>query len=182
MNEPTFWELIERSRQLVNRAQCEDGQAFHNAQSNHLKQLLMDLSPAEIIAFDGRFGDMYDRAYTWDLWAVAYWLHGGCSDDGFLDFRACLISVGRERFTRAVNDPDGIVEWIDADDVPFTQSEGFQYIASEAYEGKTGRRMDRTPAVGHRKEPAGHNFDFNDTDEMRRRFPRLTATLPEGGG
>jgi hypothetical protein len=92
--------------------------------------------------------------------------------------------MGRDRFTRAVSDPDGIVEWVDADDAPFMQSEGFQYIASEVYEAKTKRPLwkDRPPAVGPQGEPAGEQFDFDDEDEVRRRLPRLAAKFPQGGG
>ena len=32
--------------------------------------------------------------YRWDMWAAAYLIGGGCSDDGFIDFRAGLIAQG----------------------------------------------------------------------------------------
>lgn len=31
------------------------------------------------------------EAYRRDLWAAAYHANGGCSDDGFIDFRIWLI-------------------------------------------------------------------------------------------
>ena len=47
-------------------------------------------------------------AQTWDLWGAAYLVNGGCSDDGFVYFRAWLISQGRAIYTAAVENPDSM--------------------------------------------------------------------------
>lgn len=39
---------------------------------------------------------MHGALYRRDLWAAAYIIGGGCSDDSFIDFRAGLIAQGHE--------------------------------------------------------------------------------------
>jgi hypothetical protein len=73
-----------------------------------LKSELAKLSPADAAAFSEIFDSLKDRAYCWSLWGAAYVIHGGCGDDTFSDFRASLISRGREAFERAMADPDSL--------------------------------------------------------------------------
>src|SRR5271169_5861141 len=56
------------------------------------------------------FDSMMDRAYSYGLWGAAYVIHGGCGDDAFTDFRASLISRGKEAFERAIRDPDSLAD------------------------------------------------------------------------
>lgn len=42
------------------------------------------------------------------LWAAAYVINGGCSDDGFDYFRGWLIAQGRDVFLKALADPDSL--------------------------------------------------------------------------
>jgi hypothetical protein len=147
-----------------------------------LAEELEALSPEEVAAFDDRFWERHRAAYNWGLWAVAYWLGGGCSDDGFTDFRACLISLGEDVYNRAVADPDSLADVVDQPDCPYMQSEGFQYIALDVYERKTGSR-DRPEALEAPRlyrEPTGERFDFDNDEEMERRFPRIVSKFPEG--
>ncbi len=58
--------------------------------NTELRRLALD----EVVSFHGHFTDCVDRAYSWPLWAAAYIMGGGCSDDGFWDFRSTLISMG----------------------------------------------------------------------------------------
>jgi len=59
-------------------------------------------------SFHRHFDEREDRAYTWELWAAAYIVGGGCSDDAFSDFRATLISMGRQTFERVIADPQSL--------------------------------------------------------------------------
>jgi len=49
-------------------------------------------------------------SYRSSLWAAAYVINGGCSDDGFDYFRAWLMLQGRETFGQAVADPDSLAD------------------------------------------------------------------------
>src|SRR5690242_19263203 len=63
-------------------------------------RLLRDRAPAEIAAHQQPLWDLMTVSYRADLWAVAYTVNGGASDDGFDYFRGWLIAQGRETFER----------------------------------------------------------------------------------
>ncbi|WP_412769018.1 DUF4240 domain-containing protein [Micromonospora zamorensis] len=44
------------------------------------------------------------------MWAAAYLIGGGCSDDSFIDFRAGVIALGREWYERVLVSPDGLAD------------------------------------------------------------------------
>jgi len=143
----------------------------------------MSQSPEELIAYNVTFQHFWYLSYRWDLWAVAYWLHGGCSDDGFIDFRACLVSLGKEWYFQVLNDPDSLTDLVGRDDVPYMQAAGFQYVDFKVYMEKTGYDgMPEVVGMAHGPtEPQGERFDFEDDEEMRKRFPKLVARYPDMG-
>ncbi len=111
-------------------------------------------------------------AYTWNLWAAAYVIEDGCSDDCFRDFRAYLISLGRGPYEAALRNPDSLAsvaqdaengDWENADDV-----------APDAYSSATGLDypLDTSDLSG---EPGGKPFDENNLSALAGRFPRLFA-------
>src|SRR5207244_5250545 len=110
-----------------------------------LRVQLEQSEPDDIVEFDRLFREYWARAYTWDLWAAAYIIGGGCSDDGFMDFRGWLISKGEKVFENALKDPESLVHVVNEDDED-CQYEGFQYVASQAWENKTGKSMDDLPS------------------------------------
>ena len=75
MDAATFWQLIEDSR--------ENAGGDPDEQAEELTDLLSDLPPDEIVAFDQLLHELMAAAYRWDLWAAADIINGGCSDDGF---------------------------------------------------------------------------------------------------
>ncbi len=185
MDEARFWEIIDSSRERALALKRRPGEDFIDLHERTLAEALRRLSPEEIIAFDERFWHYHHLAYRWDLWAAAYWLHAGCSDDGFIDFRSCLISLGKERFFRVLNDPDALADIVDRPDAPYMQAEGFQYVAGKVYEEKTGARM--PPSEGEDddddsiSEPKGERIDHDDDEVMRRHFPKIVAKYPDMG-
>jgi hypothetical protein len=183
MDEDRFWALIGESRKKACKKKLRSGEDFIDAHIEEHRKLLDKLTPEELIAYSNRFQYYWKLAYRWDLWAVAYWLHAGCSDDGFIDFRACLISLGKEWFFQILNDPDSLTDLIGRKDMPYMQSEGFQYVDTKLYREKTG--YDGMPEViGERTyltEPKGKRIDHDDDDEMRKHFPKLVARYPDMG-
>jgi len=179
MDEERFWEQIEQSRAAAVAAK-DDGD-FLERQSKALTELLLALPAEEILAFDRRFHERWNALYHWSLWGAAYWLNGGCGDDGFNDFRSCVISLGRESFHHILADPDVLAEMVGRPDVPYLQSEGFQYVAARAYERKAGHAA---PDEGHPPAPAdpvGERWDFDDEAEAQARFPRIYERFPDMG-
>jgi hypothetical protein len=180
MEEASFWKIIASSRQRAREMKRRPRQDFIDLHEQTLADALRRFPPAEMIAFRERFSYYHGLAYRWDLWAAAYWLHGGCSDDGFLDFRSCLISLGKELFFRVLEDPDALADIVGRPDTPYMQAEGFQYVASKVYEEKTGDEMPQGKAY-RPAEPAGRRIDHDDEEVMRRHFPKIVAKFPEMG-
>jgi hypothetical protein len=149
-----------------------------------LHAILTRLTPEELVGYQQRFGYFMDKSYRWDIWGAAYWLGGGCSDDGFLDFRSCLISLGEAMFAAILANPDYLADLVDRPDVPYMQTEGFQYVAMRVYREKTGE--DRIPLPERRRRgfprPKGRQLDHDDEKVMRRHYPRLVAKYPNMGG
>lgn len=164
MDNPSFWKLIDASRR---KAGGDPGEQLEVLQSQ-----LEKLSAAEIVDFDRIFTEYWVRAYTWDLWAAAYIIGGGCSDDGFADFRGGLISRGEKVYERSLANPESLT--IDDD----CQVEGFHYVASRAWEEKTGRPFDEYPQpnVSLPSDPSGAPWE---EDDLPRRFPKLWKTFGE---
>lgn len=182
MDENRFWRIIDTSRERAKDLERERHEDFIDIHEQTLEEALRELSPQELIDFDERFAALHDLAYRWDLWGAAYWLLGGCGDDGFIDFRACLISLGKSLFYQVLQDPDTLADLEGRPDVPYMQSEGFQYIASRVYKEKAGREMPQAAApAGPPPEPVGERFDHDDEALMRARFPKLVAKFPDMG-
>lgn len=135
-----------------------------------LTERLQALSPAEIIEFDAHFWQMQRRAYDWLLWAAAYVIDGGCSDDGFTDFRYGLISRGRAFYESALRDPDSLADLLPDND--FIPKQGFGYVASRVYKAKTGEDMPDAE-LPPRGKPSGENWDFDDPELCAQKLPEL---------
>jgi hypothetical protein len=181
MEEKQFWQLIDASRAAAIQAQEQGAEEdIFNLHLESLREGLQPLTPVDLVAFALRFYELRSRAYRWDLWAAAYWSEGGCSDDGFMDFRSTLISLGKDWYYRILAEPDALVETLGRKDFPYMQSEGFPYVEREVYEQLTGKAMPDLP-VKHPGEPAGEQFDFDDPAQIRKRLPGLFAKFPKGG-
>jgi len=162
MTETEFWSLFATAQRHAG-----DAGTYENDGPEILQGLLEQLPPNEIESFDAIFNRKYFAAYRWDLWGAAYVIGGGCSDDGFMDFRSELISRGQEIYNAALRDPESLV-----DVEPSVQGlEGWQYVAGRAYRTKTGRNL---PDNGERQaeEPVGRQWE---EEELTSLFPRLSA-------
>lgn len=156
-----FWSIIEIGKDT------EEPEAV-------LAEELDRLSTEEVSSFQEHMDILMEKAYTWDLWGAAYLAEGGCSDDGFIDFRYGLIAKGREIFEHALANPDSLAS-IEADRV---SNELFGYVPAEVYESKT------KGGVLHRKlsmadEPIGEEFDFDNDEEMSGRYPDMYLKYAE---
>src|SRR5207245_1025185 len=71
-----------------------------------------------------------------DLWSVLYEIDGGCSDDGFIDFRAWLVMQGQDVLETVLAAPDYLGE-ITLEDCAMSY-EPFNYMDRYAYRRRTG--------------------------------------------
>ncbi|SRR6266545_3588845 len=118
-----FWGIIEK----VHRKSGAD----IDKRFDLLETEVGNLSLAEVQSFDAHFTDCLDRAYTWELWGAAYVIGGGCSDDGFWDFRSTLITCGKKIFERALKDPESLAD-LDRELGESLQVEGLQFLYPHA--------------------------------------------------
>ena len=160
MTADKFWKIVDR----VNAA--SDGDM--DEKCSLLKGELEKLAANEVASFQSHLDDAMDGAYTWRLWAAAYIMNGGCSDDSFMDFRATLISMGRKTFEEVLANPEALAEIGPEDGEEFIY-EGYQYAPTEVLEemapDEKFPRANKRPA-----EPSGERWNEDSVDEV---LPRL---------
>jgi hypothetical protein len=161
MNDKRFWEIIDRSRSGCGRFDEEK----HNAQ---LTSILQELEASEIVRFKENYELKELAAYRWDLWAMAYIIQSGCSDDGFSEFREWIVSQGREFYESTLANPEYLSEVLD----PLEETQFFHtvyFAADHVYEKKTKQALiDVATGPGLPAEPAGHEWE---EEELPLLFP-----------
>ncbi|MBO2457773.1 DUF4240 domain-containing protein [Actinomadura violacea] len=184
MDERAWWDLIEDARAAAG-GHADDRDSPDDPLIGLVTDRLLALDGPGIVAFDAALTRVLDAAYRWPLWNAAYLIEGGCGDDGFMDFRAGLALLGREVFTRAVDDPDSLADVptvvrMAKEDKGWIGAEGLLYAAVNAYERVIGGRESFDTAVETAlrsmrslEHPLGESWDVEDDAETRRRLPRL---------
>lgn len=161
VDEDYFWELVATTRSARDPESLSD---------EALISELETLPGAEIVKFHRLLQKKLRILNTWDLWGVADLLRGGCSDDGFSDFRAWVIAQGKEVFERAQKVPEdfGIEVATRGTSLEFEQ---LLYAANAAYETVSeGESLDEKDSSGA-ESPAGEEWS---EEQLPTRFPRLS--------
>ncbi|MCY1009364.1 DUF4240 domain-containing protein [Nannocystis pusilla] len=173
MDRTRFWNLIDAAR--------SDAGTRRTAAA--LVELLAALPADDIAAFDAWYWAHQGAARRRELWAAAYTIMGGCSDDGFDYFRGWLIAQGERVYMAAIHDPDSLA------DLPLKEPpscEAMLGAAAVAYERSQGRELAGSP---HRVEidgqstwPADRLKGATFTRELlREHLPRLYARFWDDG-
>ena len=164
MDVDRFWQLIEESRQEA--GDCEE-------QAKVLTERLELLMPEEIVSFQMHLHGRMRESYRHDIWAVAYIINGGCSDDGFDYFRGWLIARGRDFFETVMRTPERVGEGVPAgaEHDYDHECESMLYVAHKAHESKTGQELPLGTFTGHVPEPLGEPWE---EDDLERLYPDLT--------
>lgn len=165
----TFWALIHQAK-----ATCA-----HNmkAMETFIRVQLVTMGPESAWNFHHILHAYSSLAYQYGLWDAAGIIKEyGCSDDGFIDFRAWLIAQGKEVYLAALRDPDTLAEIEPYGDCCF---ECLSYVGSDAYEQLTGQSayMDEMP-LAERQELLRHlRAEIVYKDGIQ--FPREPKDLPD---
>lgn len=154
-----FWDIID---QTVDEDEDRQTEALENE--------LKNLTPEELLAFERDFFAASLAAYRWDLWGAAYVINGGCSDDGFIDFRSWLIAQGKVVYDAALADPESLADHIRSD---FAMFEEFAYVAIRVYEERTDGDFP-PPEGAYPSQPEGVRWEENDLAAL---FPKLTKKV-----
>lgn len=128
MDETLFWHLL------------ETGGATTDERLDTLPDRLAAYGAPAIKTFGQMATDRVAEAYREDVWALAYLLMDGCSDDAFEYFRNWLVLQGNTTFTAVLNDPDGF------DPAVLTETplaEGLIPAVEQAYALRAGKDMPR---------------------------------------
>jgi hypothetical protein len=104
MGIPRFWTLIDQARRQVTAAADVDEVA------GRASTLLAAYARADIVAAQQAIWDLMTASYRNPLWAAAYLVNDGCSDDGFDYFRGWLVTQGRTAFEQAMADPQALAD------------------------------------------------------------------------
>ncbi len=133
MNQDYFWGLIEKMKECC-------GQDMEWA-ARWMKNKLCRMQPEQVLQFHLILQGYKDAANKYGLWTVASLIKDvGCSDDGFIDFRAWLIAQGKNIYMAVLENPDSLA---DVRQYGHCEFESFNYVASKAYEELTGRDVYR---------------------------------------
>jgi hypothetical protein len=167
-----FWEHIQKSKRVDPDAHAE-----------RIEKRLAKLKPDDILDF-GHWWDMMMReAYHWNLWAAAYLINGGCSDDGFHYFCNWLVLQGRDTFQKAVTSPDSLADVVNPDEeVEWDGTIGYDawFTATKTKENDAGYAAFAAAERARHGKPKplpdlGDDWDFDDDEQMRKRLPRLSG-------
>ena len=161
MESEKFWKIIEVAK--------SESLGDYERQQSLLERELMKLTAKEVLEFDNRFRTLRGEIYTWDFWAAAYIINGGCSDDCFSDFRGWLIGQGKSIFENAVQNIETLSELQQTNNGDW---EGLSYIPTEIYTKKTGSNMPN--GIQENFEISGEKWE-EDENELKNRFPKLYA-------
>ncbi|PDY46364.1 DUF4240 domain-containing protein [Bacillus pseudomycoides] len=101
MNKEQFW-------QLISEMNAKD------ETSDWLVEQLASRPASEIADYEIHFQTALKESYISSLWAAAYIIFGGCSDDLFDYFRGWLIACGKEMFESVLQNPENLTNLIPA--------------------------------------------------------------------
>jgi hypothetical protein len=164
MTDDVFWELIDHGL----------GQQSIGERLDTLPERLALFKPLEIRKFDQILRRLDNASYRTDVWALAYLLRGGCSDDSFDDFRGWLILQGRKIFESTLAQPDDF-------DVTLHHGEsgGMEALrdaAPTAYDLREGKSMKPVKAP-----PLELKGPAMDEEEFARYLPKIAAAMRSAG-
>lgn len=182
INQDSFWDLIHETKNAC-------GQDM-DAMLAYLKDRLVSMGPTQAQNFHDiihAYEDLADKFGLWD--AAGIMKEYGCSDDGFIDFRAWLIAQGREVYFAALADPDSLADVVPYGDCCFEQ---LSYVGDYAYEQLTGKSAyDQTDWSAYEAlllkleqeivYRGGIEFPREGAD-LKKYLPRLCAKHPEWDG
>lgn len=173
MDEPRFWQLIDRAREARGRF------------AESLGALLVPLEEAALFGFQHELERKLAQSDRAALAGAAYLVLDTCSEQRFAEFRAWLVAQGPGTFARVLADPDSLaeLEWERTPELPELLS-----AARAAWRERTGCDdfLARLPDVEIADVPFGEDEGMcldgrPNRPLLARRYPRLAAKLERDG-
>ncbi|MCF3135721.1 DUF4240 domain-containing protein [Streptomyces olivochromogenes] len=190
MDVEQFWSLMEQARdraaEATDASKATDAADATDAEgiAQQAAALLAAHEPQQILAAQQILWDLMAASYQAPLWAAAYLVNGGCSDDGFDYFRGWLITQGRTVFERVVADADQLAELpvvrAAAAELLELECEETLGIAWNAYRTATGTELPGDSfTINYPALDPAWNFDFEDHGRIAAQLPRIAALYPD---
>lgn len=171
INKEGFWALLDEAK-----AHC--GQDTE-AGAKWLETQLRAVGPEEALrfhAFEHCYNAAADRYGLWN--AATVMIEGGCTDDGFIDFRAWLIAQGQAVYMDALKDPDSLAAVEPYNGCGF---ESLSYVGDAAYEALTGKSacaVDLPEPLKRELEAARREIQYGTGIEYPHEWREVGAYLP----
>ena len=181
MSKSDFWELIAGAKK-------ECGQNM-DASSQWLAGQLIARGPQQTQDFHDILNGYLNLSYQYGLWTAASLMcENGCSDDGFIDFRAWLIAQGEEVYMAALADPDSLAD-VEAyggcqfEELLYTGNETMKHLTGkDAYENTDPDAYKALVAELKKGITYGEGVDYPyEWDEVEEYLPRLCEKYLEPG-
>ncbi|WP_426512946.1 DUF4240 domain-containing protein [Dactylosporangium sp. McL0621] len=188
MNVADFWRFLELSAR-------ETTDLRHRAA--WLEYRLSRIATEHIVDFQIHLDTARRPIDTWDMLGAGNLIMDGlCGGDSFWYFQPWLIGQGHHWWQHAVRNPDNLADlpavqalagrrprqWPDAE---WPQFEDLAYVASSAYDMRTGEGEGIDDALGERghhrpSDPVmnGKPWDLDSLAEIQRRMPKLSRIFP----
>ncbi|MEM0947908.1 MAG: DUF4240 domain-containing protein [Pseudomonadota bacterium] len=157
MSDALFWDIV------ANAQSGADSETVLNIEDQMVTYTPKAIRDAAKIALS-RLSD----AYRNDIWALAYLLQDGCSDDAFEDFRNWMILQGRTMFDGIVAAPDQF-DPADAEGADFGAASGLIQAFENAYLRRSGKPLTLPRMKMPKIDP--------DEERFEDLLPNLTARL-----
>lgn len=173
MNKKMFWALIHASL---------DSPSLKK-QALYLQKELRQLPQKDLVEVENIFNKLDNQAYTWNLWAAAYTIHRGCSDDSFTDFRAWLITRGQFVFEQALQSSDSLSALGKKALAHSKDGEYFLYLPSTIYEEGYEGQIEKDPHLKSFKiktTPSGKEWPEGDASALKKINPSLFRLIIGG--
>ncbi len=173
MTEDQFWDFIANARAVAGH----DLEALREQFSVQAETLSND----ELVALHGWIWTFLNRSYLSKLWAAAYLINGGCSDDGFDYFRGWLVAQGKTVFFAALENPDSLADYLpqipDWEPYEELEFEDMLSVASDVYQARTDQYPPFPPRDANHQ--FGEMWNEDDDDFYQEHFPNLFALMSQ---
>ncbi|MBK7936968.1 MAG: DUF4240 domain-containing protein [Lewinellaceae bacterium] len=163
---------------MIERAKSKAEDTYEQVEI--LTELLSNRNEDDIVKFGKIFQKLYTNSYKSDLWAAAYIINGGCSDDGFDYFRGWLIAQGKDVYYNSLDNPEYLARIIKADDMGEIECEDMLSVAENAYVARKGRGSEEFMELVPNEPYPEIEIDWSEEgDDLKNRFPKLWKKFGE---
>ncbi|WP_283131151.1 DUF4240 domain-containing protein [Enterovibrio norvegicus] len=162
MKENEFWGIIDRSN---------DQDDFEK----EILEYLCTLSTNSIIQFQNEFLSVMSCAHQFRLLEANFIISSYVSDDVFYSFRAWLISKGSEKYSKALEDPETIAEWLKTDEVENIYYSKISQLAETAFLANGENADNFFESIIYPEDPRMVIKWPESKEEFRRKYPKLVS-------